>query len=251
MVKCILVDDEQDAVDSFIELAEHVPELEVSKIFNDPLEALNYIRKARSVELVFLDIDMPLLNGIELAKLCRNSVKKLVFTSSHSKFALEAFRVDADDFLLKPFGLCDLLSTMNKLYTQRFPEEIRIREDQGEDFLYIKNKEDGLKLVKVAFNEIVVIESLLNYVRFHTLDKMVITHISLKEVREVLKDRVNFVQLHRSFIFSKSHISIVDGNVLTMVTGAKFSIGESYREELNAFLQNNMLKAPSKNNNLG
>jgi DNA-binding LytR/AlgR family response regulator len=244
MIKCLVIDDEQEAIDSISDYLSSIPQLSLQKTFTRPLEALNYLEKSKIVDLIFMDIDMPLLNGIELSELIRHKADKLVFTTSHSKYALDAFKVRADDFLLKPFSFSDLLKTMKKLFPENETESPKMEKD--DDFIYVKSKEDHLKLIKVDFDDIIAIESLLNYVRIHTITDKLVTHISLKEAKEALSERDEFIQLHRSFIISNKHISVISGNTLTMSSGAKFTIGDSYRDILNEFLAKKMLKPAAK-----
>lgn len=244
MIKCIVIDDEQPAIKTISEFIKNIPKINLLDSFTNPMDALNYMKKADDIDLAFMDVDMPLISGIKLAELTRAKIKKMVFTTSHSKYALDAFKVNADDFLLKPFDFSDFLRTIEKLY----PDDHAVKTERSEkdNFLYIKNKEDDLRLIKVYFSDIVAIESLLNYVRVHTVSKKLVTHISLKDVKEVLNERHEFVQLHRSFILSKHHISMIDGNTLTMSNGAKFTTGDSYRDILNEILVKNILKPVQK-----
>ncbi|MFW0714409.1 LytR/AlgR family response regulator transcription factor [Pedobacter sp. N23S346] len=245
MINCLVIDDETEALAELSSYIENIPKLNLLKTFDKPLKALEYIRSNQPVDLIFIDVDMPVLSGIELAGLVRDKTRKLIFTTSHSKYAVDAFKVDADDFLLKPFGFSDFIRVVEKSFPAYEILTDNIRKDQN-GYLYIKDKENGLKLVKVFVQDIIAIESLLNYVRVHTTDSKLVTHLSLKEVKKVLDDYSQFVQLHRSFIISKDHISLVHGNMLTMTNGAKFTIGESYRDNLNEFLQSKILKPASK-----
>ncbi|RYZ88105.1 MAG: response regulator transcription factor [Proteobacteria bacterium] len=245
MINCLVIDDETEALAELSSYIKNIPKLNLLKTFDKPLEALEYIRSNQPVDLIFIDVDMPLLSGIELAGLVRDKTRTLIFTTSHSKYAVDAFKVDADDFLLKPFGFADFIRVVEKSFPAYEISTDNISKDQN-GYLYIKDKENGLKLVKVFIQDIIAIESLLNYVRVHTIDSKLVTHLSLKEVKKVLNDYSQFVQLHRSFIISKDHISVVDGNMLTMTSGAKFTIGETYRDNLNEFLQSKILKPASK-----
>lgn len=240
-IKCIIIDDEQDAINELRSFIANTPSLFIVNTFTKPMEALSFLRNSEEIDLIFMDVDMPVLNGIELSSLIRSKTACLVFTTAHSKYALDAFKVNADDFLLKPFNLADLLKTVEKLYPSSSQQPIR-KDLPKEDFLYIKNKEEDLKLIKVEFDDIVAIESLLNYVRIHTLKDKLVTHMSLKEAKEALRGKEEFVQLHRSFIISKKHISVINGNTLTMSSGALFTIGDSYREILNDFLSKKIFK---------
>ena len=241
ILKCIVIDDDAEAIKDISEYISNIPNLDLVRSFTKPVEALRYIKDTEGLDLVFIDVDMPLISGIELSLLIRENTKKLVFTTSHAKYALDAFDVSADGFLLKPFNFAKFLRTVNKLFP---PEKMAGTKDN--DYLFIKSKEEYLKLIKVKYTDIVAIESMLNYVRIHTVKDKLITHITLKEFRETLKDRDEFVQLHRSFIISKNHIFSIDGNTLTMTTGAKFTIGESYRDILISFLSDKVLKPIKK-----
>lgn len=240
-LKCIVIDDDAEAIEDISEYITNIPDLDLVRSFTKPMEALRYVKETEGLDLVFVDVDMPLISGVELSVLIRDNTRKLVFITSHAKYALDAFDVDADDFLLKPFNFAKFLRTINKLFP---PEKMAGTKD--DDYLFIKSKEEDLKLIKVKYSDIIAIESLLNYVRVHTVKAKLITHFTLKEFKETLKDRDEFVQLHRSFIISKNHIFSIDGNTLTMTTGAKFTIGESYREILISFLSDKVLKPIKK-----
>lgn len=244
MISCIVIDDEQTAINIIAEFISNVPNLSLVNSFTSSLEALNYLRSAPEIDIVFMDVDMPVLNGIELSSLIRESINKLVFTTSHAQCALDAFKVHADGFLLKPFSFADLLNTIEKF----FPESKICKEKKAfqDDYLYIKSKEDDLKLVKVEIDDVVAIEGLLNYVRIHTVNNKLVTHVSLKDMKEILIERKEFIQLHRSFIVSQRHISMIDGNTLTTSSGAKFTIGDSYKKTLNELLSRKILKSVSK-----
>lgn len=244
MINCIVIDDDKGAIEDIAEYIARVPEINLLRTFINPLEALTYIKNSEDLDLVFLDIDMPLISGLDLSVLIRQKTAKLVFVTAHAKYALDAFEVSADDFLLKPFNLNRFLRTVSKLFPtgkSKSAEEIK-----DEDFLFVKSKDEEHKLIKVKYKDIVAIESLLNYVRIHTINDKLITLITLKEFMDSIKDRDEFVQLHRSFIISKNHIASIDGNQLTVTTGAKFTVGESYRNILLSFLSNKILKPTKK-----
>jgi len=244
---CIAVDDDQTAIDELTEYIENIPKLKLEATFIKPLEALAYL-KVNQVDLVFMDVDMPLMTGIELAAMIRKKTDKLIFTTSHARYALDAFAVSASDFLLKPFTFAKVLESVDKI----FPAEkdnaqaVMMNEENKDDYIFVKNRDEDFKLIKVMFKDIVAVESLLNYVRIHTVKDKLVTHISLKEAKDALGHREEFVQLHRSFIISKTHIVSLTGNTLTMSSGAKFTIGESYKDSLDGFLTRNLLKPAQK-----
>lgn len=241
IIKCIIVDDDEDAIQDIEEYISKIPNILLVKSFTKPDEALHFIKNSEKLDLVFIDVDMPLISGIEISKLIRENTKMLVFTTAHAKYALDAFDVNADGFLLKPFDFSKFYKILEKLF--------KINENANtalDDYLFIKNKDENLKLFKVKFDEILAIESLLNYIRVYTINDTLVTHISLKDFSEIVKERDEFIQLHRSYIVSKKHIYSIDGNILKMSNGATFSIGESYKNVLNAFLGDKILKPIKK-----
>lgn len=240
-LRCIVIDDEIDAIEEICEYIANTQELELVMSYNNPMEALNFIKSSNSFDLIFIDVDMPYINGVELSRLIRHKTKKIIFTTSHAKYALNAFEVEADAFLLKPFNYSKFLGTINKFLIQDVHQA-----DEEEEYLYVKNKDEDLKLVKVKFKEVVAIESLANYIRIYTENYKLVTHLKLKEAKEIFSKNDNFMQLHRSFLISKNHINSIEGNILTMSNGSKFTVGDNFRKILNEFLNNRTLK-PAKN----
>lgn len=229
--RCIVIDDDLDAIEEINEYITNTPELKLVKAFSNSIEALNYIKENGMFNLIFMDVDMPKMNGIELSGIIRNQTEKLIFTTSHAKYALDAFDVEADAFLLKPFNYSKFFSVVSKFIKPR-----EYHQNTEEDYLYVKNKSEDLKMVKVRFADIVAIESLANYIKIYTIDSNIITHLKLKEAKEIFNKYNNFMQLHRSFLISKNHINSIEGNTLTMSNGSKFTIGEIFRKTLSNFL---------------
>ncbi|WP_379073526.1 LytR/AlgR family response regulator transcription factor [Pedobacter vanadiisoli] len=236
-LRCIVIDDEFEAVEEICEYILNTPELDLVMSFTNPIEALSFIKKNENFDLIFMDVDMPNINGIDLSRLIRSKTKKLIFTTSHAKYALNAFEVSADAFLLKPFNYSKFFATIEKFLS---PTDSLVAPD-GE-YLFIKSKNEDLKLVKVRFKDIVAIESLANYVRIYTKELNLVTHLKLKDAKAIFGKDDNFMQLHRSFLISKNHINSIEGNILTMSNGAKFAIGENFRKIFHDFLSNKTLK---------
>ncbi|WP_293785079.1 LytTR family DNA-binding domain-containing protein [uncultured Pedobacter sp.] len=243
-LKCVIIDDEIEAIEEITEYIAKTPELELTESFTSPLLALNYIRNNSPFDIIFMDVDMPELTGIELSKLIRKYTDKLILTTSHSKYALDAFDVEADQFLLKPFNLKKFVSAIEKVLKKDITD--RREQDAQQDYIFVKSKEENLKLVKLKINDIVAIESLLNYVRIYMPKTNIVTHMSLKEAKDLFLRYNSFIQLHRSFIISSDHIEGIEGNNLTMSNGKKITIGDSYRTVLNDFLHRKTLRPTSK-----
>lgn len=199
-ISCIIIDDEPHAIEGLKRYIASIPAIELIETYTDPVKAMMEISNRDVVDLVLLDVDMPGITGIELGESLRPKADKLVFTTAHSKYAYEAFQIDADDFLLKPYSLAKFLKTVHKLFPQK-PELIE-RIDSN-DYIFVKSKEDNLRLIKIRYKDIVAIESKLNYVQIHTLDKSVTTYMSLSEMAKKLSQFDWFMQFQRSFIIAR------------------------------------------------
>lgn len=242
-MQVVIVDDEQGAIALLKELLLDLPEFEVVASFTDPKLAMDYILKVNRVELLFLDVDMPKISGVELAGVMRKHIEKLVFTTAHSQYAYEAFELQADGFLRKPFGLAKLQTVLRKLYPVNEQERLQssVEGMLVDDFIFVKVKEDS-KLLKVNLRDISVIESKNNYVELLMGDKNVMTKLTLNELAKKLNGQPDFIQVQRSFIINKNYIEYIDGNTLKMVGGERISIGNLYRDQFNVFVEERMFR---------
>ena len=238
MYNCVIIDDEIHAIDGLREFISNIPEISILETYISPVEALKSIHSLPPIDLILMDVDMPGISGIELSKSIRHRTDKLVFTTAHSKYGYEAFQAEADGYLLKPYSLSSFLTLMHKL----FPNSPVMETVEVEDFFFAKSKEDNYSLVKINYNDIIAIESKLNYVRIHTLYKNVLTYISLGEMARRLAKKPNFIQFQRSFILSKAHISQIIGNTVKMSNGLSITVGDYYRKDFNSFIEKYLLK---------
>ncbi len=245
MYSCIIIDDEPHAIEGLKKYIEDFPELLLIGSYTDPLLALKEISKNEAVDIIFMDIDMPKINGIELSKEIRNKTDKLVFTTAHTKHAYEAFELDADAYLLKPYSIGKFTITLNKLLTDKLTLRNSDKKDESlnQDFFFVKSKEDNLNILKVRFESIIAVESQQNYVRIYTLEKNILTYMSLTEIAKILCVMPRFMQLHRSFLINKEHIETIDGHLIKMKNGIKVSVGDKYHQEFNTFINNHLIKA--------
>lgn len=235
-LKCIIVDDDIHAINGLKSYINLMPQLELSHIYTDPLEALTEINSLKAIDIVFVDVDMPVINGIELSKSIRHKTNKLIFTTSHSKYAYDAFEIHANDFLLKPYTMARFADTINRLYPKS-ETPINIQMSQKDDYFFVRNKNERNNLVRIKFVDVIFIESLQNYIRIHTLNESVVTYMSLGEIKLILKDQPDFIQIHRSFVISQSYISKVEGNTIFMTDGTELTIGKFYREQVMDFIR--------------
>lgn len=246
--RCVIIDDEPHAIEALKGYISKTDKLLLISSFTDPIVALQQLLNSDPVDLILLDVDMPEITGIELAKMIKQKTSKLVFTTAHTKYAFQAFEVKADDYLLKPYSLAKFMSTVEAL----FPSVLK---EQGPDdtyhgnlnYFFIKSKDDNSKLVKIRYDEIVAIESKLNYIMVQTNDLNILTYMSLTEISNKLSREMGFIQIHRSFILNTEHIKSIEGNTVIMDNGTKLSIGEYYRKDFIDFINGTLLKGKCKN----
>lgn len=226
-MKAIAIDDEILALDIVKSHASKVPFLELNAVFTDAFKALEYLQK-ESVDLIFLDIKMPDISGIDLY----NSLNKkplVIFTTAYSDHAVASFELDAVDYLLKPFSLSRFLKGCNKafeLYNFRYSTS-------AADHIYLKT---GLEQQKVLLNEILFVEATGNYVTFVLeKDKSVVSRLTFLEAINLLPAE-KFLRVHRSFLVSAEKIDKAERHQIT-IRENKIPLGEAFRHNLNTVLQ--------------
>lgn len=243
MYRCIIIDDEPQAIEGLKEYISSVAELSIVGTYTDPLLALKEIVRDEPVDLIFLDVDMPKINGIELAREIRSKANKLVFTTAHTKYAYEAFEANADAYLLKPYSLGKFIITINKLFGVKLAStDEMVHKPVQKDFFFVKSREDDLKILKILYADIVAVESKQNYIMIYTLSKKILTYMSLTEIGKILNTKPGFMQLHRSFIISLDQIETIDGSLVKMTNGIRIAVGDTYRKEFNGFVADRLIK---------
>lgn len=231
MINCLVVDDEQHAIDILLHYIAQTPMLHVVAATTNPIEALQVVA-TQKVDLVFLDIHMPELSGIDFVKAI-NGKAKVILTTAYSEFALEGYELDVVDYLLKPIRLPRFLAAVQKAAKS-------IKEDapatapapaDDDDYIFVKTESKG-KLLKINLADIDYIEGMKNYVAFHCGSSKTLVYASMKEIEDRLPAR-KFMRVHKSFIIRIDRITGIEGNrVLLKNINADILIGESYKNEL-------------------
>lgn len=225
-MKAIAVDDEPLALEVVRAHASKVPFLELKATFTDAFQALAYLQK-ENIDLIFLDIKMPDISGIEFF----NSLHKkplLVFTTAYSEHAVTSFEMDAIDYLLKPFTLARFIQACNKafeLYNFRNSTETS-------DHLYLKT---GYEQVKVMYDDILYLEATGNYVSFVLTDKKILARSTFAEAIHWLPQQ-KFVRVHRSYMVAVGKIEKVERHQVT-IGPHKIPVSEAYQERLGMMLR--------------
>lgn len=236
MISCINIDDEPLALKQVASYIEKTPFLELKDSFESPLEAISFLQK-NEVDLMFVDINMPDLNGMDLVKSLDNP-PKVIFTTAYSEYALEGFKVDALDYLLKPIDYATFLKAANKAKTwfdlqQKQPEQLK----SDDDFLFIKSE---YKIVRIKLDDIKYIEGMREYVRIHLAnDKPIMTLLSMKSVEKQLPEK-SFMRVHRSYIVNLKMITTVERNRIVF-DKTYIPISDQHKEKFHAFVNKNFL----------
>lgn len=230
-IKTLLVDDEYLALNLLEEFIKQIPDMEVVGKVKSPIKALEVLNQT-PVDLLFLDIQMPTLSGNQLLKTLKHP-PLTIFTTAYSEYAIEAFELNAIDYLLKPFSFERFLQAINKAREQlNFRNEKPARSailfpEQSQDFFTVKV--DG-KLTKVRYDDILFIEGLKEYVRIVCSDARHVILESLKNLEDRLPD-ADFLRVHKSYIVAKSKVQSVEGNMLEIGKN-RIPISRSKREEV-------------------
>lgn len=157
MYKCVIIDDQQHSIDNLANYIEQYSGLEIIKKFTHPLVALKEINGLEKVDVIFMDVDMPELTGIELAKMVRDKTEKLIFTTAHSKYAFEAYELRAEAYLLKPFSFAKFVEEVNRVLSPRI-SPTSIIEERNSTFFLVKKKEEG-NIIKINFEDVTEVGS--------------------------------------------------------------------------------------------
>lgn len=241
MYKCIIIDDEEHAIRGLKGYIDSFPGIEIVATFLDASEALAVVKTIEQVDLILLDVDMPKITGIELSRVIRNKTNKLVFTTGHSKYGYEAFKVGADDYLLKPYTLGEFIICMEKL----FPAEKPNNTDSSQASFLVKNKEEQNKIVSIRYDAVIAVESKLNYVTIYTTHDKITTYISLTEMFTILGQKKGFLQFHRSFIIAYDYIRYINGSTIKMKNDIEITVRDHYKESFTKFISEYLVK-PSR-----
>lgn len=242
MLNCIIIDDEEFSVDAITKYIKLSKRIRIRAIFLDPKEAMGKIEIFKNIDILFLDINMPFVSGIEIAKTLRPLVKKLIFTTSHTQYAFEAYQVEGDAYLLKPYTFGNFMTTINRLFPPT-PSENRHNKFNGKDYFLVKNRDEDLRIEHVLFSDVVAFESLNNYVKIYLKDNRTITsYLTIQDILELLGPREDFKQFHRSYIIAIDHISYIASNVIQMNTNLHFPVGERYKSEFHDYVMSNLAK---------
>ncbi|MBE9582848.1 response regulator transcription factor [Mucilaginibacter sp. JRF] len=238
-IRTLIVDDEPLAIEIISSYLENFSDVEIAGKCGNAIQAFQLLQQ-KPVDLMFLDIKMPGLNGTDFLRSLKNR-PKTIFTTAYSEYALEGFDLDAVDYLMKPISFDRFLRAMDKVYqlydnraTTRIAHETPVGDQEA--FLYIKVDR---KTIKLNINAILWIESIRDYVKVVTADQVYISKQKISFLEEMLPDR-HFVRIHRSFIVSLSKINSFYAYSLE-INGHELPIGRNYKQDVQKKLKTEQL----------
>lgn len=233
MIRCIAIDDEPHALRQLSEYIEAVPYLSLEGAFESALDACSFLQR-NTIDLIYVDINMPDINGIDFVKSLSQNIK-IVFITAHSEFAYEGFRLDAADYLLKPISFTDFLKSANKVNDRYFQQNSSLPEiHQNRDYLFIKSE---YRVVRINFKDIKYIESKREYVKIFLEGSEPITSLmSIKKLEEALPGNI-FMRVHRSFIVNLEKITVVERNRIIFDNKVYIPISENYGEKFQEYME--------------
>lgn len=234
--RCIIVDDEPLAVEAIQMHVEKLASLKLVATCEDAIKAFDVLRNER-VDLIFLDIQMPEMTGLDFLRTLKNP-PKVILTTAYREFALDAFDLDVVDYLLKPISFERFMQAVNKFFDSQ-PRDVFVSaaDEPSQNVSYVYVKADK-KNVKINFDEILFVESLKDYVKIVCRDRTVISKLNISHLQQKLPENL-FLRIHRSYVVYIPNIEAFSA-ISVFVPGKELPIGRNYKNEVLATLQKTM-----------
>jgi DNA-binding LytR/AlgR family response regulator len=231
MIRCLVVDDEPLALHILEDYISKMPFLQLVKVTTNPIEALQLVQEG-NIDLVFLDVQMPELTGIQFLRIA-NGKSKVILTTAYSQYALEGYELDVIDYLLKPIAFDRFFKSVQKAQTIIQPSskpEVKVeavaQNDFLSDFIFVKTEH---KIQKVYLNDILFIEGLKDYISIFTPAERIITLQNMKKMEDALPEK-HFIRVHKSYIVSINKIDSIERSRI-FISDKIIPVGDTYREE--------------------
>ncbi|MEL6809876.1 MAG: LytTR family DNA-binding domain-containing protein [Bacteroidota bacterium] len=231
-IKCVIIDDEPLGIQVLERHMEQLPDIELVATFQNPVDALEFL-KTQTVELIFLDIEMPLLSGIDFIQTIPTPIHT-IFTTAYRNYAIESYELGVVDYLLKPISFARFLKSVQKFksrvdlpFSEGIPSESNLRNDH----IYVNANK---KFIKIRFEDIQYVESIKDYVRIHLTTESVMTKDSITAFENKLP--AHFLRVHRSYIVNASKITAFT-KIDIEIEEREIPIGASYKEAVIKFLR--------------
>lgn len=238
MLKCVIIDDEQPAINVLENYISRIPKLQLMGTAINPVMGMELIEK-HNADLVFLDVQMDEMNGTEVMKLLNPHVK-VIFCTAYSEFAVTSYELNAVDFLMKPIPFERFLKAVKKIE----PVDAKIRKNEiqniSNDYIFVKTERKG-KMVKINLDDIDYIEAMINYMAFHIGETKTMVYSSLKEIEDYLPPNL-FMRIHKSYIIAINKIVSIENNCIVLKNHTeRLPLSNTYKTAFMQVLSNKLL----------
>lgn len=225
-LQCIIADDEPIARQILENYIESIPNLELVASCKNAFEVLEILQD-KTIDILFLDINMPKLSGLSLLKTMQQK-PEVIITTAYPEYAIEGFELAVTDYLLKPFSLERFLQAINKVKQKTLLKNktAPVNKQEAATSIFVKSDK---KIIKLNFDDINHIEAYGNYIKIFT-DQMILTPLTLSDFLDKLPD--SFLRIHKSFIINFNTLKLIDGNQIVLQNETKLPIGKSYRKDV-------------------
>jgi two-component system LytT family response regulator len=239
MINCLIVDDEQHAIDILTHHVKQTPFLHLINATTNPMEALEWVN-TKKIDILFLDIQMPEISGLDFIRAMQGKTK-VILTTAYSEFATEGFDLEVVDYLLKPISLARFLRAVQRavnIITLSAP--VQNEEPIEDDYIFVKTEFKG-KMLKINFSDIDYIEGMKNYVAIYHNGQKTMALLNMKDLQDRLPRR-NFMRVHKSYIVALNKITAVEGNhVVLRNCRAEIILGDTYRNDFQEIMKNKLI----------
>jgi DNA-binding LytR/AlgR family response regulator len=238
-IRCVIIDDEPSAIKILKDYVSSISEMKLLESFTEPVKAVSFLND-NAVDLLFIDIQMPDLNGFELISKLKNK-PLLIFTTAYEQYALEGFKIDAIDYLLKPIDFDDFNKAANKAINwfqvkKQSTEHPLVKSNKN--FLFIKSE---YRIIRIEFNDITYIEGINEYVKIHLVTgKPIMTLMRMKKFEQQLPEDI-FMRVHKSYIVNLTKVKTIERNIIIYDGGVVIPIGLQYKNQFQKYIDNNFI----------
>ncbi len=233
-IRCLIIDDEPLAINVIKNYLEYINDIEIVNTFSNAIDAIDFL-KDNQIDLIFLDINMPLLDGINFIKTIKNA-PLIIITSAHEEFAVETYELDVLDYLIKPVPFPRFMQAINRVY--KIFSRINLQQKINKR-PYIFIKIDKKKNQKIFLDEILVVESLSDYLKINTTTGRYIIHHTLTSFTNKLPSE-SFIRIHRSYTIAIDKVEAIEGNSV-QIDGMRYVIGRTYIDTVKSKILNSSL----------
>ncbi len=239
MIRCVIIDDEQPAINVLKNYISRLPNLKLIATETNPINGIEII-KDQKPDLVFLDIQMDEMNGIAVMQ-CIDHITKVIFCTAYSEFAVTSYELEAVDYLMKPIDYNRFLKAVQRFADMTGKQSFVNNEPLMNDYIFVKSGQRG-KMLKIELNDIDYVQGMNNYIAFNCGNDVTLAYLSMKDIEERLPPDA-FIRVHKSYIVALKQISIIENNELILKkTNSRIPIGTIYKDMFLKRMANKLMK---------